>query len=217
MAFGILGKKLGMTQIFSDDGQVTPVTVIKAGPCLVLQKKTKAHDGYDAVQLGLIGPTPRRLRTKPALGHVSKSKAGNVAYIKEIRGNEMHQYEVGQIIPLDIFTLNDFVCVTGISKGKGFQGTIKRYRFSGLSATHGTHKKQRSPGAIGQCAWPAKTFKGMKMPGRMGGVKTTIKNIKIVQIIPDKNLILVRGAIPGSTKGKIIVTKKAGQSSQQTE
>lgn len=208
MTIGILGKKLGMTQIFTEKGNVVPVSVIKAGPCLVLQKKTMERDGYDAVQIGLVGKTPKRLRTKPVSGHFNKSKAGNIAFIKEIRGGEMHTYNEGDTVSMDLFAENELVNITGISKGKGFQGVMKRHGFAGLSATHGTHKKHRSPGAVGQCAWPGRTFKGMRMAGRMGGNRKTIQNLEIIQIIPEKNLILIKGAVPGAYKANLIITKK---------
>lgn len=209
MAIGLIGRKIGMTQVFGENGVVISVTAVQLGPCMVLQKKTTDKDGYNSVQLGLIGKSPRRLRNKPVQGHLNKSKAGNVAYIKEIRGTEMQEYEVGQTVPLDILAENDTVHVTGISKGKGFQGTMKRHAFSGMSSSHGTHKTHRAPGAIGQCAWPSRTFKGMKMPGRMGGVRTTTKNLKVVRVIPEKNLVLIRGSVPGAVNGTILVTKKS--------
>jgi len=207
MTIGILGRKLGMTQIFADDGKFIPVTVIKAGPCLVLQKKTIENDGYNAVQLGLVGPTPKKLRSKAVTGHLKKSSAGTIAFIKEIRGSDMHTLEVGETVPLDLLSEKDHINVTGKSVGKGFQGVMKRHRFAGLPDTHGTHRKQRHPGSIGQCADPAKTFKGMKMPGRMGGVQFTVRNLEIVRIDPENNHILVKGAVPGSIKGKVILTK----------
>lgn len=208
MAIGILGKKLGMTQVFADDGRSIPVTVIEVGPCLVLQKKTVENDGYNAVQLGLVGSTPKRLRTKPVSGHLKKSNAGNISFIKEIRGNDLHDLEVGDTVPLDRMAENDLVSVTGQAIGKGFQGTIKRHGFRGLPATHGTHKKQRSPGAIGMCAWPSRTLKGMRMPGRMGGGRKTTKNLQIVRIDPENNLILVKGCVPGSNNGKLIIKRQ---------
>ena len=207
MAIGILGRKLGMTQVFTEDGRSIPVTVIEAGPCLVLQKKTVEKDGYNAVQLGLVGSTPKRLRTKPVAGHLQKGNAGNISFIKEIRGNEMHDLDVGDTVPLDLLAENDVVNVTGQAIGKGFQGTVKRHGFRGLPATHGTHKKQRSPGAIGMCAWPSRTFKGMGMPGRMGGGQKTVKNLQIIRIDKENNVIFVRGCVPGSRKGKIMIKR----------
>lgn len=216
MAIGILGKKLGMTQIFTDEGKVIPVTVIKAGPCLVLQKKTVKSDGYDAVQIGLVGPTPKRLRGKAVAGHLKKSQAGNISFIREIKGSDMHHLEIGAMVPLALLAENDLINVVGSSKGKGFQGVIKRHHFAGLPETHGTHKKQRSPGSIGMCAYPPKTLRGKRMPGRMGGARTTIRNLTVVRLDLEQNHILVKGAVPGAINGKLILMKGCvGQTADQ--
>lgn len=194
MKKAILGKKIGMTQIFDDNGDVIPVTVIQAGPCPVIQKKTVATDGYDAVQVGFGEQKGHRLN-KPQLGHLKRAEQAPVRYLAELRLEEANKYEVGQQIKADIFKPGDRVDVSGISKGKGFAGSIKRHNQRRGPSSHGSHF-HRSPGALGAID-PARVLKGRPLPGRMGGEKVTIQNLEVVQVDPDRNLLLVKGSLPG--------------------
>jgi len=199
---GILGEKLGMTQVFTDEGRALPVTVIMAGPNRVLQVKTAETDGYAAVQLGF---KPAGRVTKPMKGHAEKAGAEPTRHIVELRTDDAGTYEPGQEIKADVFAPGDRVDVIGVSKGKGFAGVMKRHGFSGLSASHGTKKKDRHPGAIGACATPSRVFRGMKMAGHMGHERVTVLNLEVVETDPERNLILVRGAIPGPVGGLVMV------------
>jgi large subunit ribosomal protein L3 len=201
---GILGEKLGMTQIFDDDSRVVPVTVIKAGPCRVTSVKTSESDGYSAIQLAY-GPVHERKLTKPELGHLNKTGAPPLKDLVELRVSDTSSFEVGQEIKADIFTKGDRADVVGVSKGKGFTGVMKRWNFKGLSASHGTQRKHRSPGAIGACATPSRVFKGMKMAGHMGHERVTMLNLEVVDADPERNLILLRGAVPGPRGGLVMV------------
>lgn len=197
---GILGEKLGMTQVFTDDGRALPVTVIKAGPCRVVQVKTIESDGYAAVQLGY---ADRGGATKPMAGHFAKAGVEPVRYVVELRTDET--FEAGQEIKVDIFSPGELTDVVGVSKGKGFSGPMKRHGFKGLSASHGTEKKHRSPGAIGACATPSRVFKGTKMAGQMGNQRVTVLNLEVVDADAERGLLLLRGAVPGPNGGLVMV------------
>lgn len=199
---GILGEKLGMTQVFTDEGRAVPVTVILAGPNRVLQVKTPETDGYAAVQLGF---KAAGRATKPMRGHASKAGVEPTRHVVELRTDEADGYEPGQEVKADVFTPGDVVDVVGVSKGKGFAGVMKRHGFAGLSASHGTKKKDRHPGAIGACATPSRVFKGMRMAGHMGHERVTVLNLEIVEVDPERNLLLVKGAVPGPTGGLVMV------------
>jgi large subunit ribosomal protein L3 len=201
---GIIGRKLGMTQIFLDDGSVVPVTVVEAGPCPVIQKKTKEKDGYDALQLGFLPKNNQRVN-KPLSGHFKKVGVGPTYYLKEFRVEGGEQMEEGQVVTLNLFKPGDVVDVTALSKGKGFTGVIKRHGFHGSPGSHGTHEYFRHGGSVGSAAFPHHTFKGLKMPGHHGNRKVTIQNIKIVDVKEDQNLILLKGGIPGSRRGWILI------------
>ncbi|MBM7623982.1 50S ribosomal protein L3 [Sporohalobacter salinus] len=197
----ILGKKVGMTQIFDDEGEVIPVTVIEAGPCSIIQKKTEQRDGYSAIQLGF-GEAKKSKMNKPLKGHFDKYDVEPKEYIREVKVNEEDEYEVGDEIKADIFEVGERVDVTGTSKGKGFSGTVKRWNFNLGPKTHGS-RNYRLPGSIGASADPARVFKGKKMPGRMGREKVTIQNLEVAKVDSEKNIIAVRGAIPGPKKGLV--------------
>ncbi|MFH2011783.1 MAG: 50S ribosomal protein L3 [Pseudomonadota bacterium] len=200
---GIIGRKLGMTQIYSQEGDVLPVTVVEAGPCTVVQKKTLGNDGYNALQLGFSQKKKNKIN-KPLEGHYSKHTANPHAHLKEFRVEEVEEYQEGEKITVDIFNAGDFVDVTGTSKGKGFAGVIKRWGFRGGPGAHGS-MFHRAPGSIGASAYPSRVFKGRKMPGRLGGDRVTVQNIQVVEVRPDENLILLKGAVPGSRNGVVII------------
>ncbi|GAW90910.1 50S ribosomal protein L3 [Calderihabitans maritimus] len=199
---GILGRKLGMTQIFNEEGHAVPVTVIEAGPCVVIQKKTTAVDGYDAVQLGFI-PKKEKAVNKPLRGHFAKAGVKPFKYLREFRVDNIDEYEVGQEIKVDIFNPGEKVDVVGTSKGKGFAGGIKRHGFHRGPMSHGS-KYHRRPGALG-AKGPARVFKGRKLPGRAGGERVTVQNLEVVKTDPEKNLLLVKGAVPGPKKGLVMI------------
>ncbi len=207
---GIIGRKIGMTQVFQEDGSVVPVTVVEAGPCWVIQKKTKAKDGYEALQLGFLPKNAKRVN-QPLSGHFKKAGVGAVSYMKEFRMEDTSGYELGQEIKVTLFKPGDFVDVTGLSKGKGFAGVIKRHGFRGSPGSHGTHEYFRHGGSVGSATFPHHVFKGLKMPGQYGNSRVTIQNIKVLDIKEDQNLLLLRGGIPGSHNGWVLVrsaTKK---------
>ncbi|MCQ6563647.1 50S ribosomal protein L3 [Paenibacillus mendelii] len=191
---GILGKKLGMTQVFTAEGNVIPVTVIEAGPNVVLQKKDQENDGYEAIQLGFSDKKEKRA-TKPEIGHAKKAETAPKRYVREIRGINVGEYEVGQVVKADLFTAGEFVDVTGISKGKGFQGNIKRWNQSRGPMAHGS-RYHRGPGSMGSIQ-ANRVPKGKKLPGHMGNETVTIQNLEIVRVDTDRNVLLVKGAIPG--------------------
>jgi large subunit ribosomal protein L3 len=203
---GILGKKVGMTQIFDDRGEVIPVTVIEAGPCFVAQVKTVERDGYAAVQLGFEESKPKRL-TKPQLQHLQKNNLVPLRYLRELRigEDELAGYREGGKVTVDIFEVGEYVDVIGTSKGKGFAGVVKRHGFRGGSTTHGQSDRQRAPGSIGACKTPGRVFKGMRMAGRMGGDRVTSQGLKVVLVDPERNLLAVRGAVPGAKDGLVII------------
>jgi large subunit ribosomal protein L3 len=203
MTRGIIGRKLGMTQVYSQEGDVLPVTVIEAGPCAVVQKKTLENDGYDALQLGFSQKKNNKIN-KPLGGHLKKHKVSPYAYLKEFKIEKVDDYQEGEKITVDVFNAGDFVDVTGISKGKGFTGVVKRWGFRGGPGAHGS-MFHRAPGSIGASAYPSRVFKGRKMPGRLGGDTVTVQNIQVVEVRPEENLILVKGAVPGSRNGVVII------------
>jgi len=194
---GILGKKLGMTQIFAEDGAVIPVTVVQAGPCLVVQRKTADRDGYEAVQIGLVEDQPPRRVPRPMQGHFDKAGVAATRRLMEFKVADDDPSQPGEQVKAGVFQENDYVDVVGTSKGKGFQGVIKRHGFGGGRATHGS-MFHRAPGSIGQSAFPSRVFPGVRLPGQTGGKRVTVKNLQIVKVDEDKNLIYLRGAVPGA-------------------
>ena len=204
---GILGRKLGMTQVWDAENRVVPVTVIQAGPCRVVQLKTPERDGYAAVQLAFGDAKPARL-TKPELGHLSAADAAPAKHLAELRVDDLEGFEVGQTLAADVFAAGERVDVTGISKGKGFTGVMKRHNFHGQGASHGNHKKHRAPGAIGACATPARVFKGMGMPGQHGAGRVTTLNLEVVEGDPERGLLLVKGSVPGPA-GSVVFVRDA--------
>jgi large subunit ribosomal protein L3 len=201
---GIIGRKLGMTQVFGEDGNVIPVTVIEAGPCPVVQIKTKEKEGYNALQIGFLKKKPQRVN-KPLTGHQQKSNAGPFYVLQEFRVDEVGGYTVGQEITLTAFAVGDCVDITGTSKGKGFAGVIKRHGFHGSPGSHGTHEYFRHGGSIGAHSFPGRTFPGTRMPGLFGNSRVTAQNLTIVDIKPERNLLLIKGAVPGSINSIVIV------------
>ena len=201
---GILGRKVGMTQVWDEENRVVPVTVIQAGPCRVVQLKTPERDGYSAVQLAF-GETKESRLTKPELGHLKKSDAEPTKHLVELRVEDVSQFEVGQIVRADVFAKGDRIDVSGISKGKGFAGAMQRHNFKGQGASHGNHKKHRSPGSIGACATPGKVFKGMKMAGQKGNARTTTLNLQVVEGDAERGLLLVKGSVPGANGSLIFI------------
>nr|WP_318836026.1 50S ribosomal protein L3 [Desulfuromonas versatilis] len=204
---GILGKKLGMTQVFAMDGRRIPVTVVEAGPCVVLQKKTVDTDGYNAVQLGFGAKKSHRVN-KPLMGHFKQAGKGAFGALREFRAENVDDVNVGDEITCEgMFAAGDVIDVIGTSKGKGFQGVIKRWNFAGGRSTHGS-MFHRAPGSIGCSAWPSRVFKGKKMAGQMGNARVTTQNLQVVEVRPEQNLILVKGAIPGP-KNAVVMVRKA--------
>lgn len=204
---GIIGKKVGMTSFFGDNGRQLQVTVIEAGPCYVTQVRTVEKDGYSALQLAFDDAKPKNV-TKPLKGHFEKSGVTPKKKIVEFRDFPIER-NLGETIEVDIFTEGEKINAIGTSKGKGFQGVVRRHGFSGVGMrTHGQHNRLRAPGSVGASSFPSRVFKGMRMAGRMGGVKVKVKNLQIVKILPDKNLILVRGAVPGHNGSYVILEKK---------
>jgi large subunit ribosomal protein L3 len=207
MINGLLGKKIGMTQIFSEDGDVIPVTIIEAGTCKVIRVKSEEKDGYNAVQLGF-GEIAERKVKKPRKGIFDKAGAKPTRYLKEVRVESVDDIQVGQEVFVDIFAPGEHVDIAGISKGRGFAGVMKRHNFSGAPASHGTHEAFRHGGSIGTgAAWPSRVMKGKKMAGQMGNERVTIQNIEVVRVVKDQNLLLIRGAVPGSKDGLLIIKK----------
>jgi large subunit ribosomal protein L3 len=205
---GLIGKKIGMTQLFLDDGSAVPVTLIAAGPCVVVQRKNPETDGYNAVQLGLVEKISPRRVTKPRRGHFDKADLPPCRVLKEFRlaGEEEAGVEVGETLGAGIFEADERVDVTGTSRGRGFAGVMKRHGFRGGRATHGS-MFHRAPGSIGQSAYPSRVFKGMRGPGRMGGGQTTVKNLRVVRVDAENNLLFVRGAVPGAPNGYVTIRR----------
>ena len=207
MVNGIIGKKLGMTQLFGPDGTMTPVTVIKAGPCIVVQKKTVNTDGYNAVQLGLVEDKPPRRINKPTEGHFKRAGVPPTRVLREVRVTESEDAtNVGDKVLVDIFTEDDLVDIIGKSKGRGFAGFVKRHNFGGGRATHGS-MFHRAPGGIGASAYPSRVFKGTKMAGHMGDARVTLKNLRVVAVDSDNNLLMIRGAVPGPNGAYVLIKK----------
>ncbi|AWI07339.1 50S ribosomal protein L3 [Clostridium drakei] len=203
MKKAILGKKLGMTQIFDENGKIVPVTVIEAGPCVVVQKKTTEKDGYEAIQLGF-ADIREKLVNKPIKGHFAKAGAALKRFVKEVRLEDINAYEVGQEIKADVFAAGEKIDVSGVSKGKGFQGTIKRWNAQRGPMSHGS-KFHRAPGSMGASSDPSRTFKNKKLPGHMGNVNTTVLNLEVAKVMPEKNIILIKGGVPGPNKGFVVI------------
>ncbi|GAA0078289.1 50S ribosomal protein L3 [Clostridium sp. CTA-5] len=203
MKKAILGRKIGMTQIFNEAGKVIPVTVVEAGPCVVVQKKTIEKDGYEAIQVGF-DEIREKLANKPAKGHFAKAGATLRRTLKEFRLEDITAYEVGQEIKADVFEAGEKIDVSGVSKGKGFQGVIKRWNQQRGPMSHGS-KFHRAPGSMGASSDPSRTFKNKRMPGHMGSVNTTVMNLEVVKVIAEKNLLLIKGGIPGPNKGTVVI------------
>jgi large subunit ribosomal protein L3 len=201
---GVLGEKLGMTQVFDDEGRMVPVTVVQAGPCVVTKVRTAESDGYQAVQLGYGQIDPRKVN-KPRTGHFEKAGVTPRRYLVELRTDDASEYDLGQEITVEVFEAGARIDVTGTSKGKGTAGVMKRHGFKGLGASHGTQRKHRSPGSIGGCATPGRVFKGMRMAGRHGNVRTTVQNLTVHAIDAEKGLLLIKGAVPGPNGGLVLV------------
>ncbi|BBH65997.1 50S ribosomal protein L3 [Actinoplanes sp. OR16] len=205
---GILGAKLGMTQVW-DNNKVVPVTVVQAGPCVVTQVRTDEKDGYSAVQLAYGSIDPRKVN-KPEAGHFAKASVSPRRHLVELRTNDAGEYELGQEVTVDAFAAGAAIDVTGKTRGKGYAGVMKRHGFHGLRASHGVERKHRSPGSIGACATPGRVFKGVRMAGRMGGRRFTVQNLTIQAVDTERNLILVKGAVPGP-KGALILVRTAAK------
>ena len=204
---GIIGKKIGMTQVFADDGRAFPVTVIEAGPCVVVQRKSKDRDGYAAVQLGLVEARKTKRVTKPMKGHFDKAGLPPCRVLREFPVAEDAEAAVGDKISVELFAPGDKITVVGTSKGRGFQGVMKRHNFAGGKATHGS-MFHRAPGSIGQSAYPSRVIKGMKSPGHMGSDRVTVKNLQVVRVDAANNLLIVRGSVPGAGGSFVVIRKK---------
>ena len=207
MVTGIIGRKVGMTTIFGPSGNSIPVTVIEAGPCPIVQVKTAADSGYQAAQLGF-GEKRKTLFTKAELGHFTKAKLEPKRVLKEIRLEKTEGLAMGQEVKVDIFKPGEMVDVTGVSKGLGFQGGVRRHHFAGGPKSHGQSDRLRAPGSVGASSFPSRTFKGQRMAGRMGGDKVTVKNLQVVEVDPQKNLLVLRGAVPGKSNSILTIRKK---------
>lgn len=206
---GILGKKVGMTSIFDDNGQMIPCTIIEAGPCYVTQVRTKNKDGYEAVQLGF-DEIKERLVNKPLKGHFKKSGVKPLRLISEFRIINGTQFQVGQEVRVDSFAQGDVVDVSGRSKGRGFQGVVKRHHFGGVGmTTHGQSDRVRAPGSIGSSSYPSRVLKGMRMAGRMGGERVTVKNLKVLKVIAESNILIVKGSVPGAINSYLEIVKQS--------
>lgn len=206
MMKGILGKKLGMTQLFGEDGRLSPVTVIEAGPCVVTQVKEEKEDGYSAIQIGY-GDIKEKQVNKPLKGHFAKAKVSPTRYLAEIAVAEGEEYKAGQVIKADIFSQGDRADVVGISKGKGFTGVVKRWGFRGGPGSHGSHF-HRAPGSIGACATPSRVYKGKRMPGQTGNKRVNIQNLEVVKVDPERNWLFLKGSVPGA-RGSLVMVKQS--------
>lgn len=203
---GLIGKKIGMTSIFDENGRNIPCTIIEAGPCVVTQVRTKEVDGYDALQLGFDDKAEKRA-TKAELGHFKKAGSSVKKKVIEFQGFE-DNYKLGDTITVDFFAEGEFVDVSGISKGKGFQGVVRRHGFGGVGqTTHGQHNRLRAPGSVGASSYPSRVFKGMRMAGRMGAEKVTVQNLKVLKVVAEKNLLVVKGCIPGHKNAYVTIHK----------
>lgn len=203
---GLIGKKIGMTSIYDENGKNIPCTVIEAGPCIVTQVRTNEVDGYEALQLGFDDKSEKNA-SKAASGHAKKAGTSVKSKVVEFQGFE-EDYKLGDAITVEHFSEGEFVDVSGTSKGKGFQGVVKRHGFGGVGqATHGQHNRLRAPGSIGAASYPARVFKGMKMAGRMGGDKVKVQNLRVHKVVPEKNLLVVKGCVPGHKNSYVIIEK----------
>ncbi len=207
MSKGILGKKLGTTRVFRENGQSIPVSAVEVGPCYIIQIKRTEKDGYNAIQIGF-QPRKKERLNKPLSGHYRAAGKGGFTFLRELRVDDLEPYELGQEITSEIFDVGDRVMVRGVSKGRGFSGVVKRWGFSGGDTSHGC-RSHRVPGSLGASATPSRVMKGKKLPGRMGNQRVTVKNLKVVDVIREKNLILVKGAVPGS-KGGLVEVMRTG-------
>jgi len=217
MRIKIMGNKIGMSQIFSEEGKIIPVTVVKVGPCYVVGKKTEEKNGYTAFVLGYDDVKENRVR-KSELGLFSKAgiPPKKILFESRVKSEELEKYEVGQEINLDMFKKGDYVDVTSRSKGRGFTGVVKRYGMAGAKSSHGTHEYFRHVGSIGSSAFPSRVFKGKRMPGRYGGTKVTVQNLSVVDVKPDKGVLLLKGAVPGPNRGYIFITHAVKKSAVTT-
>ena len=212
---GILGKKVGMTQVFGEHGAMVSVTVLEVGPCLVVQRKTKDSDGYEAVQLGLVEKRTPRNVTKPMQGHFKKAGVAPTRRVAEFKVEAGEEWKAGDQVKASIFAAGEYVDVVGTSKGKGFQGVVKRHHFRGGRATHGS-MFHRAPGSIGASSDPSRVWPGHKLPGRMGGDRRTVLNLSVVRVLPEQNLVLVRGAVPGANGSLVMVRKSVKTKAAKT-
>ena len=204
---GLIGRKVGMTQIFSERGELVPVTVLQAGPCTVVQKRVRATDGYDAVQIGFDPVTKKRGVSKPSAGHFKKAGVAPQRVLREVRGMVPDEFELGQQLTAEVFQIGEKVEVVGVSRGKGFQGGVKRHGFRGGADTHGS-MFHRAPGSIGASSYPSRVFPGQHLPGHMGVDRVTAKNLAVVGIDAERGLLLVKGAVPGAPRGVVLITAK---------
>jgi large subunit ribosomal protein L3 len=202
---GLLGRKIGMTQVFGSTGEVIPVTVLEVGPCVVTQLRTKDRDGYDAVQIGFGEVSPKSL-TRPQQGHL-KGAGRLVRHLREFSADNVEEHSVGEVLSADLFEAGQVIDVTGTSKGRGFQGVVKRHGFSGGPRTHGQSDRHRAPGSIGPGTTPGRVFKGTRMAGRMGNRRVTVQNLQVVEVLADRHLLLVRGSVPGAKNGLVMVRR----------
>ena len=209
MITGILGKKIGMSQVFQEDGRVAPVTVVEAGPCIITQVKSPEKDGYTAVQVGFV---EKKKTNKPTQGHLKGS--GPFRFLREIPADDVDGVEVGQTVDTTLFEAGDMVDVTGLSKGRGFQGTVKRHGFHGGPKTHGQSDRLRAPGSVGGGTTPGRVYKGKPMSGHMGNRKITVRKLEVIRVDPASNIILIKGAVPGSPNGLILIRKIKGTSKE---
>jgi large subunit ribosomal protein L3 len=210
---GIVGEKLGMTQVWDENNKIVPVTVVKAGPCVVTQVRSADSEGYSAVQLGFGAIDPRKVN-KPQAGHFAKAGVTPRRHVVELRTDDASEYTLGQELGPDVFEVGQIVDVAGTSKGKGFAGTMKRHNFKGVSASHGAHRNHRKPGSIGAGSTPSRVFKGLKMSGRMGGDTVTVQNLTVHAVDTDQGLLLIKGAIPGPV-GSLVFVRSAAKGAQQ--
>jgi large subunit ribosomal protein L3 len=202
---GLLGRKIGMTQVFAPSGEVIPVTVLEVGPCVVTQVRTRDRDGYEAVQVGF-GEARAKSLTKPQAGHL-KGAGQLLRHLREFKADDVSEHEIGQVLTVDVFATGDLVDVTGTSKGRGFQGVMRRHGFRGGPRTHGQSDRSRAPGSIGAGTDPGRVWKGTRMAGRMGNRRVTTQNLQIVEIMPDRNVLLVRGSVPGAKNGLVMIRR----------